>query len=72
MDGGQPAGFAVREGQDSAGDAVGAVEVFCHLGLEVIEAVEPQGLIESLVIVSVASLHLAVVPWCSRLNELMS
>ena len=36
--------FAVRGGQDSAGDAVGTVEVFCHLGLEILEAVEPQGL----------------------------
>lgn len=71
LDGGQPAGFAVRGGQDSAGDAVGTVEVFCHLGLEIVEAVEPQGFIETLVVVSVASLHLAVVPWCSWLDELM-
>ena len=63
--------FTVRGGQDAAGDAVGAVEVFCHLCLEVIEAVEPQGLIETLVVVPVASLHLAVVSWCSRLDELM-
>ena len=71
LDGGQPAGFAVRGGQDAAGDAVGTVEVFCHLGLEVIEAVEPQGLIETLVVVSVASFHLAVMSWCSRLDELV-
>lgn len=71
LDGGQPAGFAVRGGQDSAGDAVGAVEVFCHLRLEVIEAVEPQSLIEALVVVPVASLHLAVMPWGAGLDELM-
>ena len=63
--------FTVRGGQDAAGDAVGTVEVFRHLRLEILEAVEPQGLIESLVIVSVASLHLAVMPWCSRLDKLM-
>lgn len=63
--------FAVRGGQDSAGDAVGTVEVFCHLGLEILEAVEPQGFIESLVVVPVASLHFAVMSWRPRLDELM-
>lgn len=63
--------FAVRGGQDSAGDAVGTVEVFCHLRLEIVEAIEPQGLIESLVVVSVTSFHLAVMSWCSRLDELV-
>ena len=71
LDGGQPVFFTVRGCQDAAWDAVRAVEVFCHLGLEIVKAVEPQGLIESLVVVSVASFHLAVMPWCSRLDELM-
>ena len=71
LDGSQPAGFAVRGGQDSAGGAVGTVEIFCHLGLEIVEAIETQGLIEAFVVVSVTSLHLAVVPWCSRLDELV-
>ena len=63
--------FTVRGGQDAAGDAVGTVEVFCHLRLEIVEAVEPQGLIEALVVVPMASLYLTVMPWCSRLDELM-
>ena len=71
LDGGQPVLFAVRGGQDSAGDAVGTVEVFRHLRLEILEAVEPQGLIEALVVVPVASFHLAVMPWRSRLDELV-
>ena len=71
LDGGQPVLFAVRGGQDAAGDAVGAVEVFCHLRLKIVKAVEPQSFIEALVVVPVASLHFAVVSRCPRLDELM-
>ena len=71
LDGDQPVLFAVRGGQNAAGDAVGTVEVFCHLRLEIVEAIEPQGLIEALVVVPVASFHLAVMSWCSRLDELV-
>lgn len=63
--------FTVGGGQDAAGDAVGTVEVFCHLGLEIVEAIETQGLIESLVVVPVTSLHFAVMPGCPRLDQLM-
>lgn len=72
LDGGQPSVLAVGGGQDAAGDAVGAVEVGSHLLLKILEAVKAQGLIEPLVVVTVASFHLAVMSRRSRLDQLVS
>lgn len=72
LDGGQPSVLAVGGGQDAAWDAVGAVEVGSHLLLKILEAVKAQGLIEPLVVVTVASFHLAVMSRRSRLDQLVS
>ena len=71
LDGGQPVFFAVPAGQDAAGNPVGSVEVGFHLTLEILKTIEAQCAVEPLIVVPVASLHLAVMSRRSGLDQLM-
>ena len=52
-------------------DTVGAAQIALHLSLKISEGIEFQVVVEAFLVVSVASLHLSVVPRSPWANELM-
>ena len=58
--------------EDGHGDAVGAVEPAFELQLKIMEGIELQEVVEPLLIVSMASLDLTVVPRRSRTKDVMN
>ena len=57
--------------ENSHRNAVRTAQITFHLLLKICKRVETQMVVEALLIISVASLDLAIVPWCSRTNELV-